>query len=264
MRRPAWFSAGFLYYLLFIIVLFLPIVLLVIFAFNDSTKLAFPLRGFTTRHFAELVKNRQVLQAVRTSITLGVVSSLVATLLGTMGAIAVVRFDFPGKGTFLAVAALPLVIPYVILGVSLLLLFNVLDVSLSAWTAGLAHIVISIPYALLVVTSRLAGFPRNLEEAAMDLGSTYWGALLRVTVPITLPALVASFLICFTISFDEFAISSFLVGTEPTLPVYLYSQLRFPTRLPLVVALSAILMIGSIAIIVLSEWLRRLGQSRVE
>ena len=264
MRRPTWFSAGFLYYALFIFILFLPIALLVIFAFNDSTKLAFPLRGFTTKHFAELVRNREVLQAVRTSIVLGIISSLIATLLGTMGAIAVVRFDFPGKGAFMAVSALPLVIPYVILGVSLLLLFNVFDIGLSARTAGLAHIVISIPYALLVVTSRLAGFPRNLEEAAMDLGSTYWGALFRITLPITLPALIASFLICFTISFDEFAISSFLVGTEPTLPVYLYSQLRFPTRLPLVVALSALLMIGSMVIIFLSEWLRRLGQNRIE
>ena len=95
----------------------------------------------------------------------------------------------------------------------------------------------------------------------MDLGATYWGALFRVTLPITLPALMASFLICFTISFDEFAISSFLVGTEPTLPVYLYSQLRFPTRLPLVIALSALLMVGSMLIIFFSEWLRRLGQN---
>ena len=264
MRRPVWLSFGFLYYLLFIVILFLPIALLVIFAFNDSTKLAFPLRGFTTHHFSDLLGNREVLQAVRTSILLGVVSSLTATLLGTMGALAVVRFDFPGKGLFTTVAALPLVIPYVILGVSLLLLFNVFDIGLSAWTAGLAHIVISIPYALLVVTSRLAGFPRNLEEAAMDLGSTYWGALFRVTLPITLPALIAAFLICFTISFDEFAISSFLVGTEPTLPVYLYSQLRFPTRLPLVVALSAVLMVGTMVIILLSEWLRRLGQHNIE
>lgn len=264
MRRPVWLSFGFLYYLLFVLLLFLPIVLLVIFAFNDSTKLAFPLTGFTTHHFSDLLGNREVLEAVRTSILLGVVSSLVATLLGTMGALAIVRLDFPGKGLFTAVAALPLVIPYVILGVSLLLLFNVFGISLSAWAAGLAHIVISVPYALLVVTSRLAGFPHNLEEAAMDLGSTYWGALFRVTLPITLPALIASFLICFTISFDEFAISSFLVGTQPTLPVYLYSQLRFPTRLPLVVALSAVLMVGSMVIILVSEWLRRLGQNRVE
>ena len=261
MRRPAWLSFGLLYYLLFLIILFLPIALLVIFAFNDATRLVFPLTGFTTRHFAELVRNRELLQAVRTSILLGIASSLLATLLGTMGAIAVARFNFHGKGLFTGLVALPLVIPYVILGVSLLLLFNAVDVGLSAWAAGLAHVVISIPYAMLVVSARLAGFPRNLEEAAMDLGTTYWGALLRVTLPISLPALIASFLICFTISFDEFAISSFLVGTEPTLPVYLYSQLRFPTRLPLVIALSAVLMVGSMIIIFLAEWLRRLGQN---
>lgn len=261
MRRPSWLSFGFLYYLLFIFILFLPIILLVIFAFNDSTRLVFPLTGFTTRHFSELFGNRELLQAVRTSILLGIASSLLATSLGAMGAIAIARFDFRGKALFTSLVALPLVIPYVILGVALLLLFNALDIGPSAWAAGLAHVIVSMPYALLVISARLAGFPRNLEEAAMDLGATYWGALFRVTLPISLPALIASFLICFTISFDEFAISSFLVGTEPTLPVYLYSQLRFPTRLPLVIALSALLMVASMIIIFLSEWLRRLGQN---
>jgi spermidine/putrescine transport system permease protein len=112
-----------------------------------------------------------------------------------------------------------------------------------------------------VITARLVGFPQNLEEAAMDLGATYWGALRRVTLPIMFPALMAAFLICFTISFDEFAIASFLVGTEPTLPVYLYSQLRFPTRLPLVVSMAGILMTISMIMILLSEWLRRAGAS---
>ncbi len=135
-------------------------------------------------------------------------------------------------GIFLAVAALPLVIPYVILGVSLLILFNEIGIPLSAFAAGMAHVIISIPYAMLIVASRLVGFPDNLEEAAMDLGASYWGALLRVTIPICSPALLAAFLLCFTMSFDEFAIASFLVGTDATLPVYLYSQLRFPTRLP--------------------------------
>ena len=111
------------------------------------------------------------------------------------------------------------------------------------------------------IASRLMGFPQNLEEAAMDLGCSYWGALLRVTLPISFPALMAAFLICFTISFDEFAIASFLVGTQPTLPVYLYSQLRFPSRLPLVVSMAAILMAGSMILVLLSEWLRRLGQT---
>jgi spermidine/putrescine transport system permease protein len=178
-----------------------------------------------------------------------------------MAAIAVVRYSFPGRGLFVGVVALPLVIPYVILGVSMLIMLHQVGVHLSAWAAGIAHVVISIPYATLVIAARLVGFPQNLEEAAMDLGATYWEALLRVTIPISFPALLAAFLICFTISFDEFAIASFLVGTQPTLPVYLYSQLRFPTRLPLVVALAAILMTASMLLIMLSEWLRRAEQT---
>jgi spermidine/putrescine transport system permease protein len=258
-RRTA--TLGWIYYWTIAFILFLPIFLLIIFSFNDSTRLVFPLRGFTLRWFGELAQNPELLRAVRTSILLGLGSSLIATIFGTMGAIVVVRYQFPGRGAFIAVSALPLVIPYVILGVSLLIMLHTLGVPLSAWTAGLAHVVISLPYALLVITARLVGFPQNLEEAAMDLGATYWGALRLVTLPIIFPALVAAFLICFTISFDEFAIASFLVGTQPTLPVYLYSQLRFPSRLPLVVSMAAILMTTSMVIVLLSEWLRRIGQS---
>jgi spermidine/putrescine transport system permease protein len=254
-------SFGLLYYWLIVIVLFLPIFLLILFSFNDSTRLVFPLRGFTLQWYGQLSKNPELIRAVRTSILLALGSSFIATVLGTMGALVVVRYEFPGRNVFVAVAALPLVIPYIILGVSLLIMLHSLGVRLSAWTAGLAHVVISLPYAMLVVIARLVGFPQNLEEAAMDLGATYWGALWRVTLPIIFPALTAAFLICFTISFDEFAIASFLVGTQPTLPVYLYSQLRFPTRLPLVVSMAAILMSASMAIVLFSEWLRRVGQT---
>jgi spermidine/putrescine transport system permease protein len=156
---------------------------------------------------------------------------------------------------------MPLVIPYVILGVSSLILFKEIGIPLSAWAAGIPHVVVSIPYALLIVAARLVGFPKNIEEAAMDLGTTYWGALLRVTLPISLPSIIAAFLVCFTISFDEYAISSFLVGTQSTLPVYMYSQLRFPRRLPIVVALAAILMVSTILLLVLAEWFRGYGQT---
>jgi spermidine/putrescine transport system permease protein len=261
MDRPRPLSPFTLYYWLVTAVLFLPIILLIIFSFNNSITLVFPLKGFTLQWYRQLSKSSELLEAVRTSIFLGIGSSLLATVLGAMGAIAMVRFAFPGKNLFISVAALPLVIPYVILGVSLLIMFHQVGIPLSAFSAGLAHVVVSVPYALLVIGSRLVGFPQNLEEAAMDLGCTYWGALLRVTLPISFPALVAAFLICFTISFDEFAIASFLVGTQPTLPVYLYSQLRFPSRLPLVVSMASILMMGSMVIVLLSEWLRRLGGS---
>ena len=258
MGRQRLFSPFTIYYWLVAAVLFLPIILLIIFSFNDSITLVFPLKGFTLKWYQQLMQNFELVRAVRTSILLGIGTSLVATVLGGMGAIALVRFNFPGKSLFISVAAMPLVIPYVILGVSLLIMFHQVGVPLSAFTAGLAHVVVSVPYALLVIASRLVGFPQNLEEAAMDLGGTYWGALLRGTLPISFPALVAGFLICFTISFDEFAIASFLVGTQPTLPVYLYSQLRFPTRLPLVVSMASILMTGSMILILLSDWLRRL------
>ncbi len=261
MGRRTSFSVGLLYYCVVLVILFLPILLLILFSFNNSTRLVFPLRGFTLEWYRQLPRNPELLGALRTSLLLGLGSSFVSTVLGTMAAMAVVRFQFPGRNAFMTVAALPLVIPYIILGVSLLVMLHTLGVRLSAWAAGLAHVVISLPYAMLVVIARLVGFPQNLEEAAMDLGATYWGALWRVTLPIIFPALAAAFLICFTISFDEFAIASFLVGTQPTLPVYLFSQLRFPTRLPLVVAMAALLMVVSMIIILTSEWLRRLGQT---
>jgi spermidine/putrescine transport system permease protein len=261
MNKRKWPSPGSIYFVAFCALLYLPIILLTIFSFNDSTTLVFPLKGFTLRWYGQLFENSELLKAVGNSLMIGFGSSLAATILGTMGAIAIVRFRLPGRSLFLAVSALPLVIPYVILGVSLLILFHEVGIPLSAFAAGLAHVIISIPYAMLIVASRLVGFPDNLEEAAMDLGASYWGALLRVTIPICAPALLAAFLLCFTMSFDEYAIASFLVGTDTTLPVYLYSQLRFPTRLPMVVALAAILMTVTMAVMLFSEWLRRTGTS---
>jgi spermidine/putrescine transport system permease protein len=260
MSKLKWPSPGSIYFLAVCALLYLPIFLLIIFSFNNATALVFPLKGFTLQWYGKLFENRELFKAVGNSLMIGVGSSIAATMLGTMGAIAIVRFRLPGRGAFLAVAALPLVIPYVILGVSLLILFSEVGIPLSAFAAGLAHVIISIPYAMLIVASRLVGFPDNLEEAAMDLGASYWEALLRVTIPICSPALLAAFLLCFTMSFDEYAIASFLVGTDATLPVYLYSQLRFPTRLPMVVALAAILMTITMVVMLLSEWLRRAGQ----
>jgi len=262
MRKPG--NVGAIYFWILALLLYLPIVLLIIFSFNDSIHLVFPLKGFSVDSYISLAQNRELIDAVQVSVFLGLGTAVVSTILGTMGAIAIVGFDFPGRNAITALGALPLFIPYVILGVSSLILFKEIGIPLSAWAAGIAHVVISIPYALLIVSARLVGFPQSLEEAAMDLGTTYWGALFRVTLPISLPSIIAAFLVSFTISFDEYAISSFLVGTQTTLPVYLYSQLRFPTRLPSVVALAAILMVGSILILLLAEWLRGSGEKTTQ
>jgi spermidine/putrescine transport system permease protein len=262
MRRRALIAPGFVYYLLMAAFLYAPILLLVVFSFNDSRILQFPLKGFTLEWYESMFVSRELLDALSNSVLLGIFSSIVATLLGTLAALGIARFNFPGRSAFLALASMPLVIPYVVIGVSLLLLFKSLnpDAPLSLWTVGIGHVVINVPYTMLIVASRLAGFDSNLEEAAMDLGTSYWGALARVTLPISAPAILSAFLSSFTTSFDEFAVSFFLIGTESTLPIYLYSQLRFPNRLPIIVALAAVIMVASVLLVVFSEWLRRLGQ----
>ncbi|NLD43963.1 MAG: ABC transporter permease [Chloroflexi bacterium] len=260
MKRGRSFNFGLLYFVLLAGFLYLPIALLIVFSLNNSPLMIFPLKGLTLKWYYALWDATELLKAARNSIILGLITSAVATLLGTMAAIGVVRFRFRWRGAFLAVASMPLVIPYVVLAVALLILFGLLNVHLSLFTVGVGHVIICLPYVVLIVSARLAGFPSSLEEAAMDLGATYWGTLLRVTLPICFPAILAAFLTSFTTSFDEFAVSFFLAGTEPTLPVYLYSQLRFPNRLPIVVTLAAIVMVGSTVVLVLSEWLRRKGQ----
>jgi spermidine/putrescine transport system permease protein len=261
MRRSKLTSFNFWYFVLFTALLYLPILLLIIFSFNDAQALVFPLRGFTTRWYSEMMRNAELVGSVWHSVVLGVLSSLVATALGAMAAIGVVRYRFPGRGLFVAVAAMPLVIPYVVLAVAMLLLFSQFNIPLSLWTVGLGHVIINIPLVLLIVAARLIGMEKNLEEAAMDLGATYWGTLLRVTLPIAFPAIVAAFLVSFTTSFDEFALAFFLIGPEPTLPVYIYSQLRFPSRLPIVVTMASVIMVASVMMIVFSEYLRQWGHS---
>ncbi len=256
-RTRPFVSFGGLYFGLAAAFLYLPILLLILFSFNDSRTLVFPLREFTTRWYAQLLHSPELLRALGNSLWVGLLSSLVATLLGTMAAIAIVRFRFRLQGLFMAVSTIPLVIPSVVLGVALLLVFAQFGVPLSLLAVGIGHTILNIPYAMLIVAARLTGFSNHLEEAGMDLGLSYWGTLLRVTLPISAPALLAAFLSSFTTSFDEFAVAFFLVGTEATLPVYLYSQLRFPSRLPLVVALTALVMVASILIVLSTEWLQR-------
>jgi spermidine/putrescine transport system permease protein len=154
---------------------------------------------------------------------------------------------------------LPLTVPYLVLGVALLLLFAVLDVERSLTTIGIAHTVVALPYALLIVLSRLAGIGADLEEAAMDLGASYPTTLRLIVLPVAAPAIVSAWLVAFTVSFDEFALALFLAGTEPTLPVYIFGQLRFASRLPMMIALAVMVTGGSLALALLADRLRHRG-----
>ncbi len=250
-------SLNLIYMAAAIVFLYVPLLLLILFSFNDSGTLAFPLSGFTLEWYKELWRTPELLAAARNSVVLGVFSSLVATAIGAMAAVALVRFRFVGRGAVILLAMMPLVVPSVVLGVMMLMGFSQINLPLSLWTVGMGHVVINLPVVILIVMARLSGLNANLEEAAMDLGTTYLGAQWRVTLPLALPALVAAFLTSFTTSFDEFALTFFLVGSEPTLPTYLYSQLRFPTRLPIVVSMASVVILGSFSIVIMTEWLRR-------
>ena len=241
------------YYFGLIALLYLPIGILFLFSINNNTTLTFPLQGLTISWYQKLFDSGPVLDAARNSVFVAAGSSLAATILGTMVSILYMRYQFRLKGLLMALAVLPLIVPYVVLAVALLLLFSVLHISRSLWTIGVAHTVVALPYTLLIIAARLAGFDANLEEAAMDLGANYPTTLFRIVLPMIFPAIISAWLTAFTVSFDEFALALFLAGTEPTFPVYLFSQIRFTNRLPIMIAMAVLLMAGTLMLIFIAE-----------
>ena len=207
--------------------LYLPIALLVIYSFNDS-RLVAVWGGFTTRWYAELWQNEALLDAAWVTLRVAFVSATVATLLGTMAALALVRFgSYRGRTLFSGLVYAPLVMPEVILGLSLLLLFVAVDLDRGFWTVTLAHISFTMCFVAVVVQSRLVTFDRSLEEAAMDLGATPFRTFVSVTLPLIFPAVAAGWLLAFTLSLDDLVLASFTTGPgATTLPMRIYSQVR--------------------------------------
>ena len=246
------------YYLLMLGLLFLPIGILFIFSINENTSVAFPLRGLTLEWYQKVFASPALLHAAWNSIQIAIVSSTVATLLGTALAVLVTRYEFRGKAALVGLAVLPLIVPYVVLAVALLILFRALSIELSWITIALSHVVVSLPFVVLIVFARLAGFDVALEDAAMDLGATYATTLRLIVLPIILPAVVAAWLVSFTVSFDEVALALFLAGRDPTFPVYLAGQLRFTATLPVLIAAAVLLMVGSMTLLLFAERIRRL------
>jgi len=245
------------YFFGLIALLYLPIAILFLFSINSNTSLSFPLQGLSLNWYEKLLASEALLRSARNSLVVALGSSITATIMGTMVALLMMRYQFRSKGLLVAMAVLPLIVPYIVLAVALLLLFSILNIDRSLLTVGVAHTVVALPYVLLIVGARLAGFDANLEEAAMDLGASYPTTLRRIVIPMIAPAMVSAWLTAFTVSFDEFALALFLAGTQPTFPVYLYGQLRFASRLPIMIALAVLMMIGTLAIVLIAERIRR-------
>lgn len=227
--------------------LYLPMLILIIYSFNES-KLVTVWAGFSTKWYGELFQNEAFLDAAWVTLKVGLISSTIATILGTMAAFVLVRSGrFFGRTLFSGMIYAPLVMPEVITGLSLLLLFIAMGLGRGVTTIVLAHATFSMCYVSVVVSSRMASFDRSLEEAAYDLGCTGWDAFKSVTLPIIAPAVFSGWLLAFTLSLDDLVIASFTAGpSSTTLPIKIYSSVRLGVS-PEINALSTIL-IGLVTI----------------
>lgn len=250
------------YVLVYLLFLYAPIALLPIFAFNDGTVIAFPLGGMTLRWFEELPNTPALVSSVRSSLWIAVSTAILSTVLGLCAARAGVMARFRGRGAAMGLIMLPLVLPEIIVAVALLVALLALGLPLSGWTVIAGHTLICVPFSTAILGSAFSGMDPSLEEAGVDLGLSRAEVFRLVTLPLIMPGIVASLLISFTISLDEFIIAFFLTGTEPTLPVYLWGQLRFPQKIPVVMALGTILLVLSVCLITLAEIARRRGLAR--
>jgi len=207
--------------------LYLPIVLLVVYSFNAS-RLVTVWAGFSTKWYGELFRNESILDAAWVTVRVAFISATVATVLGTLAAVALVRYTrFNGRTLFTGMVYAPLVMPEVITGLSLLLLFVSIDFARGFWTVTLAHITFSLCFVAVVVQSRLVSFDRSLEEAAQDLGCPPFQAFMKVTLPVIFPAVLSGWMLAFTLSLDDLVIASFTSGPgATTLPMKIYSQVR--------------------------------------
>jgi spermidine/putrescine transport system permease protein len=250
-------------FVLVVVFLYAPIVILLIFSFNDSQLPAFPLSGFTLHWYHQFLTNSDLQAALETSAIVAAISSVVAVVLGLLASMALVRRRFRAKPAVTALLLSPLVIPFVVFGVALLLLFHTLGLPRSILTVVIGHVVISLPYTILVLVPRLEQVDVSLGEAAYDLGASRSRTFRSITLPLILPAVLSAFLIAFTTSFDEYAVASFVVGTRETFPIYLYSALRFPSQLPQVIAVAVVVLGVSLAVVLAAELGRRGAERRL-
>lgn len=255
---PFWLRNYTVAYLVFI---YAPVLLLPVFSFNDGLYVAFPMKGFTLRWWEEMLAQDGLQRALWNSFAVALPVCVISTALGICAAKALTGYRLYGTKAITGLLTLPLVIPFIILGIALLIAFNTIGLDLSLLSVGIGHVLICVPFAMFVLMSRLESFDRSIEEAALDLGETPWMTFWRVTVPVSMPGIVASLLLTFTLSFDEFLLAFFLTGNESTLPIFIWSQLRFPAKLPAVLALGTAILIATFILVFLAEWLRRRGSS---
>ena len=252
---------------LFIVFLYLPTVLLLLFSFNNSTVIAFPITDLTTGFYEAAWQDDEIRKSLIASLQVAAGTAVVATALGVLVSYALARRSMRFKAGISAIILLPLVVPTVVLGVSLLVLFRpqdpVIAVPLGLWAVLIGHVVIALPFCVLLLLPRIARIDKRLEEAAYDLGASGPTTFRRIVLPLITPALIASLLVAFVISIDEVVIASFVVQDQATYPVYLYSGLRLGGRVSLLMPVATVMIIVSFVLVLAAELIRRYGERRV-
>ncbi len=242
--------------------LYLPVVILIVFSFNNTRSIAV-FTGFSTEWYTSLAANDELLDAARNSLLVGLITTIAATVIGTLTALAMDRYRFKLRTAFDANLYLPIVIPEIVMGIALLLFFNQalfpflqsafgIRASSGLHTITLSHIAFDIPFVYVIVRARLADFDKTLEEAAADLGADEWNTFQRVTLPLLMPGIIGGALMAFTLSLDDYLITAYTKGIqEQTMPLYIYSLVRRGVT-PEINALSTALLVGSIGLVGLS------------
>ena len=232
--------------------LYLPIVILVIFSFNRS-RINAVWEGFTLNWYRELFTDVPMLRALKNSLIVGIPSTLISTIIGTLAAFAMSRFRFFGKRAFDLVLHMPIIIPDIVMGISLLIFYVFIRFTLGLVSIIIAHVAFNISFVAVVVKARLHGYDKTLDEAAMDLGANPFQTFMRVTFPLILPGIIGGALIAFTLSFDDYLITSFVAGPgSTTLPLKVYSMMKFGVS-PEVNALSTLILFFTITLLLTSQ-----------
>lgn len=232
--------------------LYVPIVVLIIFSFNDS-KLNAVWTGFTFKWYVKLIHDDEIIRALMNTLEVAFASTILATMVGTLAAVGLYKFEFKGKTVLDNLLYIPIVIPEIVLGISLLILFNQLHFNLGKMTLIIAHATFSIPFVVVTVRARLAGFDKSIEEAANDLGASQLKTFIYVTLPNIAPGIMAGALLALTLSLDDVITSFFVAGPESTtLPLKIFSMVKFGVS-PEINALSTIMVAASVLIVFISS-----------
>jgi spermidine/putrescine transport system permease protein len=237
-----------LYTIFVYLFMFLPVAVVVLLSFNASEFGAFPMDGFSFRWFVELWNNDAIVRAFRVSLLLGALTAVISTTLGVMAALALVRYNFPGKNALTTMLIAPILIPEVVLAVALLLFLRFLNMPKSFPLLLFGHVIFTLPFVLLVVQARLVGIRRDYEEAAMSLGAGPIQTFFQITFPLLMPAIFAGLLFAFTISFDDITGTMFWKpGGVETVPTQIFAMLRNSIS-PEINALGTVMIVMTVAL----------------